>query len=159
MTDYEGLLDLLNRHDVKFILIGGAAGIAHGSPRLTLDVDVVYHRTNENIVKIVDALANHAPYLRGAPPGLPFLFDAQTIKNGLNFTLETDLGWLDLLGEVTGGGSYEDLLSHTIVLPIFSSSCLCLDLPTLIATKRAAGRPKDLDAIAELEALREESDS
>ena len=79
------------------------------------------------------------------------------MKSGLNFTLSTQLGAIDLLGEVTGGGSYEDLISSSTVLDLFGLPCPCLDLDPLIATKRAAGRPKDLEAIAELEILREES--
>ena len=75
---------------------------------------------------------------------------------GLNFTLETGIGPLDLLGEVTGGGGYEDLLGHTIEVEVFGVQCRCLDLPMLIQTKRAAGRPRDLEAIAELEVIREE---
>src|SRR5207249_8667496 len=58
-------------------------------------------------------LTPYHPYLRGAPPGLPFRWDAQTLERGLNFTLTTDLGALDLLGEITGGGRYAELLAHT----------------------------------------------
>lgn len=55
----------------------------------------------------------HHPYLRGAPPGLPFRWDVATLERGLNFTLTTDVGDLDAFGEITGGGGYEDLLPHT----------------------------------------------
>ena len=77
---------------------------------------------------------------------------------GLNFPLETSLGLVDLLGEITGGGSYEKLLPHTIRLDVIGFSCLCLDLETLIHVKRAAGRTKDFEAIAELEMIREEQE-
>jgi predicted nucleotidyltransferase len=87
---------------------------------------------------------------------LPFQWSEATLRMGLNFTLATNLGDLDLLGEVTGGGRYEDLLEHTIEVEIFGIRCRCLDLEALIRVKRAAGRPKDLEAIAELEAIREE---
>jgi len=87
------------------------------------------------------------------PAGLPFKFDVPTIKHGLNFTLDTDFGPLDLLGEATGGGTYDALLSHTVTLDLFGGPVLCVDLPTLIRLKRAAGRPKDLLALAELEAI------
>jgi hypothetical protein len=105
---------------------------------------------------VAAALAPHAPYLRGAPAGLPFRWDAATIIRGLNFTLTTDLGDIDFLGEITGGGRYEDLLPHTVVLKVFDLECLCLGLEKLIEVKRAAGRPKDFEAIAQLEALVEE---
>jgi hypothetical protein len=60
------------------------------------------------------------------------------------------------LGEVTGGGDFEALLPHSSPVQAFGFECLCLNLDKLIQVKRAAGRPKDLEAIAELEALREE---
>jgi hypothetical protein len=96
------------------------------------------------------------PYLRGAPPGLPFVFDTGTLGRGLNFTLTTTLGDIDLLGEIVGGGNFDALLSQSEPITIFGATCHCVTLPTLIRLKRAAGRPKDLESIAELEALRDE---
>lgn len=156
VTDYPAILTRLSLARVEFILIGGVAAVAHGAARLTVDVDVVYRRSRENYDRIEKTLAPLRPYLRGAPPGLPFIFDKETIRRGLNFTLITSLGALDLLGEVTGGGTYEDLLPHAVKASAFGVECWCIDLPTLIHVKRAAGRPKDLEAIAELEAILEE---
>ena len=144
---------------MEFILVGGAAAIAHGSARLTFDVDVVYRRTPENIARLVAALAAHRPYLRGAPAGLPFVWDVETIRRGLNFTLTTDLGAIDLFGEIAGGGTYDELRDHTGKITVFGADCLCVTIEKLIAVKRAAGRPKDLEAISELESLREERDA
>lgn len=156
MTDFKALLATLAHAKVEFILVGGVAATVHGGSRLTQDIDVVYRRTDENIVRLVTALSPHAPYLRGAPAGLPFHLDAATVKRGLNFTLSTSIGDLDLFGELVGGGTYERLLDQAIPIEVFGANCLCLDLAKLIEVKRAAGRPKDLDAIAELEALFEE---
>ncbi len=138
-------------------MVGGVAANAHGSVRATDDLDLVYRRTPENISRLVKALEPINPYLRGAPPGLPFRLDQPTVTAGLNFTLITSLGALDLLGEITGGGGYEQLLSHTESVPMFGVECRVLDIGMLITTKRAAGRLKDLDAIAELNAIRERS--
>ncbi|WHZ28186.1 MAG: hypothetical protein OJF51_002984 [Nitrospira sp.] len=159
MTDFESLIQLLARAQVEFIIVGGAAATAHGSSRLTVDLDIVYGRSPQNLDRLASCLAPHHPYLRGAPEGLPFQLDVETLQRGLNFTLITDAGALDLLGEITGGGSYEDLLPHTIEIDLFDVSCRCITLSRLIEIKRAAGRPKDLDALAELEAIREEQDS
>ena len=156
MTDFESLLKTLAGNGVEFILVGGLAARAHGSARSTQDVDVVYSRSASNLERLQQALSDHAPYLRGAPPGLPFRWDIETLAAGLNFTLTTDLGALDLLGEIAGGGAYQDLLPCTVSLDLFGIRCPCLDLDTLIATKRAAGRPRDFETIAELEALRNE---
>jgi predicted nucleotidyltransferase len=157
-TQFDKLLPLLVNGGVEFILIGGVAGNVLGSARLTFDVDIVYDRSKANLEKISRLLKPLYPYLRGAPPGLPFVLDVPTLRNGLNFTLTTKPGDLDLLGEVVGGGNYKDLLPHTFVVNAFGVKFRCVDLPTLIKLKRAAGRPKDLEAIAELEALREEHD-
>ena len=156
MTDFEGLLRVLAEGRVDFILVGGVAARAHGSARLTQDLDVVYSRDAGNVERLVAALGPLSPYLRGAPAGLPFHLDAATVFRGLNFTLTTARGDLDLLGEIVGGGGYEALLPHTVELTLFGVACRCLDLEWLIRVKRAAGRPRDLEAIAELEALREE---
>jgi predicted nucleotidyltransferase len=156
MTDFGALLRCLSEAGVEYVLVGGAAATAHGSARLTQDVDVVYRRSADNLRRLVSALAPHAPYLRGAPPGLPFRWDAATLQRGLNFTLTTDLGAIDLLGEITGGGRYEDLLSDCVTLKVFGIACQCLGLERLIRVKRAAGRPRDLEAVAELETILEE---
>ncbi|NLS90728.1 MAG: hypothetical protein GXX96_00900 [Planctomycetaceae bacterium] len=156
MTDLRRIVKVLTEAKIEFILVGGAAATAHGASRLTQDIDIVYCRSAENIQRLVDVLGPYDPYMRGAPPGLPFLWDSTTIHRGLNFTLTTSLGDLDLLGEIAGGGGYEELLPHTMTLEAFGIECLCLKIEPLIRVKRAAGRPKDLEAIAELEALLEE---
>jgi predicted nucleotidyltransferase len=115
---------------LDFILIGGMAAILHGSARVTFDVDVVYSRTHDNIERLTTALAPHRPY---------------------------DLGDIDLLGEVAAGETYQTLLPHSFEVEAFSTRFKCLDLPTLIRIKEAAGRPKDREAIAELRVLLEES--
>jgi len=158
LTNFEAIIRALTEAEVDCVIVGGLAATIHGSARLTQDVDFVYSRASDNIDRLVAALRPHSPYLRGAPPGLPFEWSAATIERGLNFTLTTAIGDIDLLGEIIGGGDYKALLPHTLVVEIFGHRCRCPDLPCLISAKRAAGRPKDLDAIAELESLLEESD-
>jgi predicted nucleotidyltransferase len=156
MIPLERLVRALHGAGVEWILIGGVAARAHGSGRVTQDVDLSYARNTANLERIVGALKPFKPYLRGAPKGLPFDWSVATLRAGLNFTLTTTSGDIDLLGEIIGGGTYEDLLPHTIELTIFGWETRVLDLPWLIRVKRAAGRPKDLEVIAELEALQEE---
>lgn len=152
----DDVVRLLNEHHVEFIVIGGWAAALHGSSRSTSDVDVVYSRTPENIGRLAAALRCHQPYLRGAPPGLPFCWDERTIQSGLNFTLTTDLGDLDFLGEVAGDGTYQQLLPSTLEVTVAGLTCRCVTLDRLIQLKRAAGRPKDLEVIAELQAILDE---
>lgn len=156
MTAFGKLLERLQSSRVECIVVGGMAAAALGAARVTYDLDLVYRRTPENIRRLVEALAGLETYLRGAPPGLPFRFDVETIQRGLNFTLTTSLGDLDLMGEIAGGGGYDELRPFCYEADLLGVHCLCLGLEKLIEVKRAAGRPKDFEAIAELEALREE---
>jgi predicted nucleotidyltransferase len=156
MTQFRELLQVLSTAGVEFIIVGGVAAFAHGVARVTLDLDLVYRRTPANLGRIVDALAPYDPYPRGAPEGLPFHWDARTVQFGINFTLRTRLGFLDLLGEITAGGTYDDLLPRSHVIEVYGMRCRCLELDELIRVKRAVGRPKDFEAVAELEALRDE---
>jgi predicted nucleotidyltransferase len=155
-TDFQSVFRALASADVRFIVIGGIAAVLHGTARITYDVDVVYARDRENLRRVVAALKPFAPYLRGVAKGLPFVWDEQTVLNGLNFTLETTIGDIDLLGEVAGGGSYSELLPDSEPAMAFGFACRVVTLEKLIHLKRAAGRPKDLEPIAELQALLEE---
>ena len=156
MTQLERLLGALSDGGVRFIIIGGVAARAHGSARLTDDLDISYARDAANLKRLVKALKPLKPYLRGAPPGLPFDWSEETLRAGLNFTLTTNAGSIDLRGEIIGGGQFNDLSSHSLTITLFGRDVQLLDLPWLIRVKRAAGRPKDLEIIAELEALQEE---
>jgi hypothetical protein len=158
VTDLERLLAVLHQADVQFVIVGGVAATIHGSATLTGVLDVVYARDRDNLERLVAAVQPLEPYLRGAPPGLPFRFDSETLRKGLNFTLTTTAGPLDLLDEVTGLGGYENALQHSIEVQLFGAATRCLDLEALIRAKRAAGRPRDLETIAELEAIREEGE-
>ena len=158
MTDFRALLSTLSDSRVEFIVIGGVAAAAHGIARVTYDLDIVYRRTPKNIRRLAAAVEPLHPYLRGAPPGLPFQWDERTIENGLNFTLITNFGALDILGEITGGGDYDALLPYAEKFDLFGIECRCLGLQRLIDVKSAAGRPKDFEAIAELKALQQEKE-
>jgi len=156
MTRFEILLRALHEHKVAFVIIGGVAATLHGSARLTNDLDIVYERTRLNYQKLAQALAPFEPYLRGAPQGLPFHFEPETIARGLNFTLRTEAGNIDLLGEVTGLGTFRHAVEQSLEVTLFGSTYRFINLDALIRSKRAAGRAKDLEVIAELETIREE---
>ncbi len=156
MTQFEALLSALRREEVSFVIIGGIAATLHGSARLTNDLDIVYERSVTNYERLTRALRPFNPYLRGAPSGLPFRFDAETIKRGLNFTLRTNSGDVDLLGELTGVGSFQAVLEQSLEVALFGTTFRFINLEALIRSKRAAGRPKDFEVIAELETIREE---
>ena len=125
-AEFQKLLPPLINGEVDLVLVGGVAGIVHGSARVTYDVDLVYSRSDENVARLVKVLAPHAPYLRDAPEGLPFTWDVKTIRSGLNFMLTTGLGDLDLFGEVIWGRSYDDLLPHSVEAEAFGVRFRCV---------------------------------
>ncbi len=155
MIELQQALAAFARYDVEFIIVGGVAMNLHGSAHVTFDLDICYNRRRTNLQRIVAALALYHPRLRGLPEALPSVWDEQTLHSGTNFTLTTDLGDIDLLGEVAGVGSYVDAFTASVSVPLYGIECRMLTLDSLIASKRAAGRTKDLLVLPELEALRE----
>jgi predicted nucleotidyltransferase len=153
VVNFEQFLRLLSERQINFVVIGGLAASVHGSAYATYDIDICYARDDDNLQKLVNALQPIHPYLRGAPPGLPFKLDAPTLKAGLNFTLSTEPGDIDLLGEVAGIGFYDRVLKQSDEVIVFGIKCRALSLEGLIQSKRAAGRSKDLNLIPELETL------
>lgn len=151
MTNFAELIRRLVEAQVEFVVIGGIAVLVHGHVRATLDLDVCYGRAPENLARLDLALAPIHPRLRGAPEGLPFFFDVQTLRNGLNFPVVTDEGELDLLGEVTGIGGYGELTPRAVATELYGHAVKLMSLDDLIRAKAAAGRAKDL---IDLEALR-----
>jgi hypothetical protein len=138
---------------VDFVVIGGWSAVLHGSSYVTNDLDVCFSRTRENCNRLVNALRPYHPRLRDLPANLPFVWDAATLTNGTIFTLRTDLGDIDLLAEVSGIGAFKHAMKHSVKVPAFDREVWTLDLPSLIRSKRSAGRPKDLQLLPELEGL------
>lgn len=151
MTNFAELFRRLSDEQVEFVVLGGLAVIAHGHVRATLDLDICYARTPENLERLVRALSPLHPRLRDAPADLPFFWDTQTLRNGLNFTLSTTAGDIDVLGEITGLGGYGDVALRSETIDLFGANVRILSLSDLIRSKAAAGRAKDL---VDLEALR-----
>ncbi len=154
VAEFENIIRVLLEGRVEFVLIGGLAMVYHGSAQSTRDVDICYGRTPDNIERLAQALAPLHPYLRGAPKGLPFRCDATTIQAGLNFRLDTDLGPLDLLGEVRGLGFYPAVLAQSAPGDFLGHAVHVLSLEGLIASKKSAGRAKDKSHLLELEELK-----
>jgi hypothetical protein len=150
----------LSTHDVRFVLVGGLAAQAHGSPSLTSDVDVCYARDRDNLDRLAAALAEMAAIRRGLPPDATRLppLDARTLRHGGLFTLTTRFGDLDLLATPDPGFDYASLLAHAVETTVQGHVVPVASLDDLMAMKRAAGRPKDRIELEILGALREEID-
>jgi hypothetical protein len=149
---------VLTGHGVRFVMIGGLAGRAHGSPSVTNDLDICYARDEENVRALAAALTELGARLRGAPADVPFILDARTLGAGLNFTFATDAGAVDCLGMPAGVAGYEELARTAERVDLDGITVSISSLDDLIRMKLAAGRPKDRIEAEVLGALREEID-
>jgi hypothetical protein len=154
--DLRRLLGPLVTHGVDFVLIGGMAGIAQGSSLPSYDLDIAYSRDKTNVRRLVSALEEIGVRLRGGPAGLPFQLDERTIENGANFTFITPFGDFDILADVAGVRSYDELSRGAAEKEVFGLAVRVASLDHLIAMKRAANRPKDRNMVEEYIVLADE---
>jgi len=154
--DLRRLLGPLVANGVNFVLIGGMAGIAQGSSLPSYDLDVAYSRDKANVKRLVSALKEIGVRLRGGPVDLPFQLDERTIENGANFTFITPFGDFDVLADVAGIRSYDELSRGAEEKEIFGLPVRVASLDHLIAMKRAANRPKDRNMVEEYVVLADE---
>lgn len=150
------ILRVLDRHRVTFVIIGGVAGRLHGSPSLTVDLDICYDRRPENLERLAAALVELGARLRGVDDDVPFLLDAKTLAAGSNFTFTTTAGPFDVLGSPEGIGGYDELAANAEQMDVGGVVVPVADLDDLIRMKLAAARPKDRIEAEILGALREE---
>ncbi|MGH7587525.1 MAG: hypothetical protein ACRELU_02925 [Gemmatimonadota bacterium] len=150
------MLDVLDRHGVRFVMIGGLAGRLWGSPTVTNDLDVCHARDRANLRRLAEALRELNARLRGVAEDVPFLLDDRTLAAGDHFTFVTDSGNLDCLGIPAGTNGYEDLAKTAERMEIAGRDVLVAAIEDLIRMKLAAGRPKDRIEAEILGAVREE---
>ena len=151
-------LDILRRlseHGVEFAIVGGLAGVAHGSSLVTEDLEVCVPLTLENVSRILAALADLNPRWRMPPSHPPVLPDASKLAGFKNLYILSDWGQVDFLSDITGIGDYAEASRRSVTLDIAGRPCRVLSLDAFIEAKRAMGRPKDIQAAIELEAIRE----
>lgn len=157
IPDYRTLLTALVEEQVQFVIVGGVALVMHGSARITLDLDVCYSRERANLKRLAAALKPLRPTLRGAPPDLPFVLDTGALASGLNFTLSTAAGDIDLIGEMTGVGPYGVVARLARTMELYGLAVQVLSLEGLERAKRAAGRRKDLLDLADILEIRRQT--
>jgi hypothetical protein len=141
--DVARLLEPFVRGGVDFVVIGGVAGLAQGSNFPTFDLDLAYGRDRFNVERLVAALRELGVALRGAPEDLPFPLDTRSIENGANFTFVTRYGDLDVLADLPGVASYDQLRAASAPRTVGGYEVRVASIDHLIAMKRAANRTKD----------------
>lgn len=153
LPDVDLLLELFERHNIRYVLIGGMAMIAQGCSHLTFDIDFAIARSKENVAHIVEALRPYTPRPKGLDPALPFFWDETSVGNSSVLVLETTIGGVDLLTEPSGVDSFEGLYERATTLSIGGHDVKVASLLDLLNMKKAADRPKDRLHIMEIEAL------
>ena len=152
----EEMVIRLTQAQVEFLIVGGVSAVLQGANVVTQDLDLCYRRTPENIARLAAALTPMQPRPQGFPHGLPFVLDERTLQLGSNFTLEIGNEAIDLLGDMSAIGGYEQVITRAEELKVAGCLVKVLPLDLLILTKQAAGRAKDLAVLPELRAALEQ---
>lgn len=147
------LLRRLVAGDVDFVVVGGIAAVVHGSAAITRDLDITYAPDTDNLERLGRVLVSLDARLRGVTDDIPFVPDGRTLHRTRVLTLDTPDGWLDLLAQPDGSPIYEQLVARALQTEVAGVTVRVASLDDLIAMKKAAGRPKDLVAVEELEAI------
>jgi len=153
-SDPRRIFEVLARHGVDYVVIGGVAVIAHGHTRNTRDVDLMAAPDLANREKLAAAFRDLGARLSGIDSHLLDIdvHDPATLGSGANFTLETDAGGLDYFSDVPGAAPYQQLRERALVVDLESLRIPVAGLDDLIRMKQEAGRPQDLSDIAALTA-------
>jgi predicted nucleotidyltransferase len=139
---------------VDFVVIGGIAVVTHGHIRTTRDLDITYATDQANVDALGRVLVDLDARLRGVTEVVPFVPDGRTLRAAEILTLETTEGALDLLATPPGAPAYSELKQRAEVIDVDGRSVAIASLDDLLAMKRKAGRPRDLEDIEALEELR-----
>jgi hypothetical protein len=154
------ILATLERHGVRYVVIGGLAAVLHGSPVMTTDADICPARERDNLERLAAVLQELRARIRtpDVPGGLAFACDApflSRIETVLNLT--TRSGDLDLSFVPSGTGGFDDLHRHAVTMSLTGRTVTVASLEDVIRSKEAANRPKDQAALPTLRLLLQQS--
>lgn len=153
MPSLSHLLQRLADSGVDFVVIGGFAGVLHGSALVTRDLDICAVLSPENVERLREALKDLHPSHRMTPQPLSFLQVPKPGESVRNLYLKTDWGIIDIISSVTGLGDFERLRTQAENFQIGGKTCRLISIEDLIQAKNALGRDKDLLAARELRAI------
>jgi hypothetical protein len=155
----EEILRTLDRHGVRYVLIGGLAATIHGSAHVTTDVDITPEPGRKNLERLSAALEELHAKIRvaGEPGGLPFDHDAASLARVGVLNMTTEFGDLDICATPAGTGGYKDLSRDAIELEILGVRTMVASLADVVRSKEAAGRPKDQLTLPTLRRLLDET--
>jgi hypothetical protein len=153
--DPRAIFDVLDRHGVRYVLIGGMAAILHGAAHVTTDVDVVPQDAQRNLERLSRALEELKARIRvsGEPQGVPFDHSGELLARVRVWNLRTDKGDLDITFQPSGTHGYDDLHRDAIVMHLRSGDVTVASLADVVRSKEAANRPRDRAVLPGLRAL------
>ncbi len=154
-SDFYSLLEKLSQARVDFVLIGGFAGVTYGCTMVTEDIDICCDFRPNNLLKLQKAIADLNPVHRMTPNKIPLKLTEENCKNLKNLYLDTDLGQLDCVNYVQGVGDFVKVKAQSSSIAVDDVSYLVLNLDVLIDAKKAMGRPRDTEAVIQLESIKE----
>jgi hypothetical protein len=155
VTQLNQLIEVLSDADIDFVIVGGFAGMLHGSTLVTRDLDVCAVLTRESVAKLRETLRDLNPAHRQTPQRLSFLNNPPPDVDVRNLYLETTLGPLDILSSIMGVGDFARVREASVEIELFGRRCRVISID-LIRAKESLGRPKDLLAAEELRAILEQ---
>jgi len=157
--DFLSLLTRLNKEGVKFVIIGGFAGVVHGCTLVTQDIDICCEFTSENLLLLQKTVADLNPVHRMTAGRVKLDLTKENCKDYKNLYLDTDLGQLDCLSFVDGIGDFEKVAEFSQVIEVEKLKFHVLSIDALIEAKKAMNRPRDAEAIIQLEAAKKLKDN
>ncbi len=152
--DFFTLLSKLNHCQVRFVIIGGFAGVVYGAAAVTQGFEICCEFTTENLLRLQDALADVHPVHRMTPGRVKLKLTEKNCKDFKNLYLDTDLGQLDCISYVKGIGNFEKCRQASQVIEVDEEKFNVLTIEALIQAKQAMNRPRDKETIIQLETIR-----
>jgi hypothetical protein len=156
VTQLNRLIEILSDADIDFVIVGGFAGMLHGSSLVTRDLDVCAVLSRENVAKLRETLRELNPTHRQTPQRLSFLDNPAPDVDLRNLYLETTLGPVDILSSIKGVGDFARVREASVEIELFGKRCRVISIEDLIRAKESLARPKDLLAVEELRAILEQ---
>ncbi|MCK5849471.1 MAG: hypothetical protein KAH23_01050 [Kiritimatiellae bacterium] len=155
MDDTDLLLQRLIKHDIEFVIVGGFAAVAYGITMVTMDIDICCRFSTDNLLRLQEALIDLNPIHRITTKRLPLELTIEKCKMLKNLYLSTNLGQLDCLGNIKGIGDYDEVLKQSNDIELDIGVCRILTINALIKAKQAMDRPRDKEAVLQLNAIKE----
>lgn len=155
MKNINQLIELLADNRLEFVIVGGFAGVLHGSSLVTHDLDLCIILKKETVECLKQILKPFHPVHRMTPQRLSFLEIPLDYQRLNSLYLDTDLGQLDLLSEIKGVGTFEKIYKEADTVELFGRECKVMSIDMLIQSKMEMARDKDTAMVKELRVIKE----